>query len=110
MPIHCHELPPQLQEYHQFRDDLYTVDGIILYKERIVIPPSLCEETLSNLHAAHQGCNSMMARVEASIFCPGITPTVTNLRASCDNCDRMGPSQPNTPPIPPIPGCPKNFC
>ena len=68
MPIHCHELPPQIQVYHQFRDDLYAVDGVILYKDRIVIPPSLRE-----------------ARVEASIFWPGITPAVTKLRASCND-------------------------
>jgi len=102
MPIHSHELPPQLQEYHQFRDDLYTVDGVILYKDRVVIPASLREETLSSLHAAHQGCTSMMARVESSVFWPGITPAVTKLRASCQHCNRNAPSQPSAPPIPPV--------
>ena len=102
MPIHSHELPPQLQEYHQFRDDLYTVDGVILYKDRVVIPASLREETLSSLHAAHQGCTSMMSRVESSVFWPGITPAVTKLRASCQHCNRNAPSQPSAPPIPPV--------
>jgi hypothetical protein len=36
-----HQLPGDLQEYYQFRDHLHTVDGVIMYKERIVIPPSL---------------------------------------------------------------------
>ena len=40
-PQFRHELPAALREYHQFRDHLYTVDGVILYKHRIVIPPSL---------------------------------------------------------------------
>ena len=30
-----HNLPPALQEYHQFREHLYTNDGIILYKDCI---------------------------------------------------------------------------
>ena len=60
-PIFCHELPAALREYCQFRDHLYTVDGVILYKNRIVIPPSLRQHVLSVLHSAHQGVTSMTA-------------------------------------------------
>ena len=28
----CHELPAALQEYYQFHDHLYIMDGVILYK------------------------------------------------------------------------------
>ena len=34
------ELPQALQVYHQFQEHLYTVDGVILYKDCIVMPPS----------------------------------------------------------------------
>ena len=54
IPNNRHELPPQLREYHQFRDNLYTVDGVAMYKDRVIIPPCLRQETLSSLHAAHQ--------------------------------------------------------
>jgi hypothetical protein len=103
MPEHRHELPPQLREYHQFREDLYTVDGVAMYKDRVVIPPFLRQETLSSLHAAHQCVNSMISRAESSVFWPGITPAITNIRASCDHCNRNAPSQPSAPPTPPIP-------
>ena len=43
-PEFRHELPPALHEYSQFREDLYTVDGVILYKDRIIIPPSLRQQ------------------------------------------------------------------
>jgi len=39
MPRQRHELPPQLREYHQFREELYTVDGVAMYKDRVVITP-----------------------------------------------------------------------
>jgi hypothetical protein len=58
------ELPPLLREYYQFRDDLYCVDGVIMYKERIVIPPALRQDILGILHSAHQGTTSMIARAE----------------------------------------------
>lgn len=40
-PKFRHELPLALQECYQFREHLYIVDGVILYNNRIVIPPSL---------------------------------------------------------------------
>lgn len=58
-PEFRHELPPALHEYHQFLEHLYTVDGVILYKDRIVIPPSLRQHVLSVLHSIHQGVTSM---------------------------------------------------
>lgn len=82
MPENRHELPPPLREYHQFRDDLYTVDGVILYKDRIVIPQNQRQKVLSALHAAHQGVTKVTTRAEASVFWPGITPDIMALCAT----------------------------
>lgn len=41
VPESRHELPPALRENVQFRENLHSLDGVILYKDRIVIPPSL---------------------------------------------------------------------
>ncbi len=56
-----HELPPAIQKYHKFCEHLYTIDGVILYKDRIVIPSTLREQILTVLHSAHQGVTSMTA-------------------------------------------------
>ena len=100
MPEHRNDLPPELREYFQYRDDLYTSDGIILYKDRVVIPPALRSEVLSSLHAAHQGITSMTSRADSSVFWPGITTDISAHRAGCNQCNRMAPSQPNAPPTP----------
>ena len=97
-PPFRHQLLGDLQEYYQFRDHLHTVDGVILYKERIVIPPSLRHHVLSTLHSAHQGVTSMTSRAESTVFWPGITPAIRALRESCNHCNRMAPSQPSAPP------------
>ena len=102
MPEFRHKLPEPIREYHQFRQHLHTIDGIVIYKDRIVIPPSLRKDCLSALHGAHQGVSSMNARAEASIFWPGITRAITSLRNSCNHCNRMAPSQPSAPPTPPV--------
>ena len=98
MPEFRHLLPTELRPYHQYRDSLYTVDGVVMYNERIVIPPSLRSDVLESLHAAHQGVSSMISRAEHSVFWPGITPAITDLRNRCNDCNRMAPSQPSAPP------------
>ncbi len=97
MPHFRHELPSELHEYHKLIDGLSTTDGIIMYKDRIIIPPSLRDEVLQTLHSAHQGTSSMLARAEASIFWPGIIPAIIAKRSQCTHCNRMASSQPQAP-------------
>ena len=100
MPGFRHELPAPIREYYQYKDELYAIDGVILYKDRIVVPPSLRDEVLSALHAAHQGTSSMISRAEVSVFWPTINSAIQQLRATCNQCNRMAPSQPSAPPMP----------
>ena len=102
IPKYRHEMAQSIREYHQFRDELYSVDGVVIYKDRVVIPPSLRNEVLLALHAAHQGVTSMTSRAEASVFWPGITLAIATTRARCEHCNRIAPSQPNAPPFQPV--------
>ena len=76
-PEFHHELPTELHEYHQFRDHLYTVDGVILFKSSTVIPPFLRSHVLTILHLMHQVVTSMTACAKTTVFWPGIIPTIT---------------------------------
>lgn len=100
-PTRRDELMPELRPFFQFRDDLSCYDGVILYKDRVVIPPSLRDSVLQSLHSAHQGVSQMCARADSSFFWPGMTPAITLLRSRCSACNRMSPSQPSAPPTPP---------
>ena len=100
MPEKRLDFPPPLREFHKFRHDLHTIDGVVLFKDRIVIPPSLRSTVLSALHSAHQGVTSMLSRAEASVFWPGLTADISSVREVCYQCNRMAPSQPAAPPFP----------
>ena len=102
-PNFRHKLPPALQEYYQFCDQLYTCDSIILYKDHIVIPPSLWQHVLTVQHSAHQGMTLMTAHAESTVFLPCITPVISSLRATCNQCNCMAPSKPSALPYPIIP-------
>ncbi|KAL8569022.1 hypothetical protein ACOMHN_048270 [Nucella lapillus] len=100
-PAHRHDLPIELRPYFQFREHLTCFDGVILYHDRVLIPPKLRENVLDALHSAHQGVTQMCSRAESSVFWPGMTPAITDRRNRCTACNRMAPSQPNAPPYPP---------
>ena len=101
-PASRHQVPSPIREYYQFRQHLSSSDGVGIYKDRIVIPPSLRQSCLSALHAAHQGTSTMLSKAEASIFWPGITNDIQATRTNCTHCNRMAPSQAALPPTPPV--------
>ena len=93
------DLAPGIREFFQFKDGLSTVDGVILYNNRIVIPSPLRALILDTMYSAHQGVSCMTSRAESSVFWPGITPAIANLRAPCRSCKERAPSQPHGPPL-----------
>lgn len=100
IPDSAREMPAEIREFHQFRENLHSTDGVLLYKDRIVVPPTLREDILNSLHSAHQGVTAMIARAETSVFWPGITPAINKMRMSCQHCNRIAPSNPSAPPTP----------
>ena len=102
-PEDRNELPEELRPYFQYREHLTSFDGVILYRDRVIIPPSLRPTVLDALHSAHQGISHMCSRAESSFFWPGMTPAITEMRERCQECNRMAPSQPSAPPTPPKP-------
>ena len=60
------DLSPGIREFFQFKDGLSTVDKVILYNNRTVIPSPLRALILDTLHSAHQGVSCMTSRAESS--------------------------------------------
>ncbi len=89
-----------ISPFWTIRDSLYIHDGVILYNDRVIIPPSLRESTLRHLHAAHQGTSAMEQRARATVYWPGMTKDIHDIRNSCSDCNRNAPSQAAMLPIP----------
>ena len=101
-PTTKEELTPELQQYWGCRKGLSVYDGVLLFNERIVIPPSVRTRVLRTLHSAHQGVTGMVLRAELSVFWPGMTRDIRDVRSGCTTCHTIAPSQANMPPIQPI--------
>lgn len=95
---------PSVSSYMRYRDSLYITNGVILYKDRVVVPTSLRQSVLEGLHAAHQGVSSMELRAQSIVFWPGMTDDIHSIRSGCRECNRNAPSQaplPSEPAVPP---------
>ena len=106
-PQSCYDLDETIRQFHKFRHDLHVADGVVCYKDRIVVPVQLRQQMLEAIHAAHQGVTGMVGRVEDTVFWPNITQDILRTRGKCLTCARDAPSQPaGTPVAPPVPSFP----
>ncbi|XP_077359925.1 uncharacterized protein LOC144005545 [Festucalex cinctus] len=84
-------------------ESIYAQDGVLLYHDRVVVPPSLRGRVLQYLHAAHQGVSAMEQRARAIVYWPGMAKEIHATRYGCADCNRNAPSQAATPPLPSSP-------
>ena len=94
---------PRIEPYTNYKDSLYIKDGVLMYKDRAIIPFSLRNHVLKTLHAAHQGITGMGARARSIVFWPGLTKDIERVRAECSECNRNAPSQSSLPSSLPVP-------
>merc|ERR1712059_115382 len=86
--------------YKPYRNALSNVDGVALYKGRVVVPVNLRGRVLDSLHQAHQGTTSMSLRAGNSVWWPGLAADLGRTREQCTTCRVNAPSQPAAPPKP----------
>ena len=93
---------PDVASFWTHRNSLHVHDDVVMFRDRVVIPPSLRKTVLESIHAAHQGSSSMQLTAESTVFWPNITKDIESTRQFCKPCNRNAPSQPKQPPVEPI--------
>ena len=80
-------------KFYNYRGGLYVYGGVILYKDRVLILPSLHPEVLYSIHAARQGETAMLLTVQSTTFWPGMTKNIIATRGTSQPCIKNAPSQ-----------------
>ena len=90
-------LDPNLKPFWNVREKLSYNKNLVYMDGKLVIPPRLRPQILKDLHAAHQGTNSMYRRASQSIYWPGMEAAIHNTRYNCKTCNENAPSQTKEP-------------
>ena len=85
-PHTVQELPKDLQAYWTFREEMTVEDGLILKATRIVIPPSMRESTLHQLHEGHLGFTKCYNRAKQTVYWPSLRKELEELVLNCQLC------------------------
>ena len=102
MPEEVGEWPAEVKQYYPHRKALLVVDGVVMYGDRLVIPPTLRPQVLEILHAGHSGASTMYNKAMEAVFWPGMSGDIKETRLRCRECVYRAPSQPAMPPHKPV--------
>ena len=93
--------PTPIADFWNYRDELCVENGMILKgTNRLVIPKSLQQEVLSQIHYAHLGIEKCRLRARASVFWVGINSDIEKLIKGCDSCQTYKPENQKEPLMP----------
>ena len=80
------QVPPVLQPFWTFREELTIEDGLILKGTRIVIPTKQHKAILELLHEEHLGLNKCKLRTKQTVYWPGLNGQLKDLVLNCELC------------------------
>ena len=71
------ECDSDILEYWNHRDELSVEQGLIFRGQKIVVPKSMREETLRQVHTGNLGVTKTPERAKDNIVWPGISKQIT---------------------------------
>ena len=79
--------PHASDSLHAKREDLSSqADGVSLYKDQIIIPPTCREAILSHLHLGHLGRDKMKSLARMLCWWPSINEDISTFTKNCQRC------------------------
>ena len=88
------ELHVNLKPYWSCRDELAVIDGVILKGRHIIIPTSLRQQILEQLHINHMGIKKTKLLACQSVYQPSINADIDNFIKNCTTCLHSQQMQP----------------
>ena len=68
-PADRSSIPSTVLPYWPYKDQLGYYNGIIVKRDHVVIPSSIVNDVLKDIHSGHLGIEKGRLRARASVFC-----------------------------------------
>ena len=88
------ELLTDIRPYWPYTDELDVIDGIILKGRHIVIPNSLRQQVLAQLHTSHMGIEKTKLLAHDSVFWSNVNTDIETYIKHCATCLEFQQMQP----------------
>ena len=80
------DIDSDLLNYFQVRGELSTINDLLLFRDRIVVPNSMRIDILNRIHDGHMSVNKCRARANNSVWWPFISRDISNFVERCNFC------------------------
>ena len=94
-PAKRSQIPMFLHPYWNYRDELTVESGILMKNSKVLIPETLRQKYLIQIHQGHQGIEACRSRAREFVFWVNINNDLKEMVEKCDICQ----SQQNSTPI-----------
>ena len=99
-PTNIKDLPVDMRPYWSYRDELAMEAGVLFKGRQIVIPESMREDILTQLHIGHQGIEKTRRLVRESVYWPNISKDIEQICKPCEACQKYQDGNKREPLIP----------
>ena len=89
-----HSADPELKPYFTRRHELSVEQGCLMWGLRTVIPPSLRQSILTELHEGHPGIARMKSIACSYVWWPKIDQEIEKVTQTCNKTRRAPPASP----------------
>ena len=91
---------PDLKPYFTRRHELSVEQGCLMWGLRTVIPPSLRQTILTELHEGHPGITRMKSIARSHVWWPKIDQEIEKVTRECQPCNKTRRAPPASPLLP----------
>ena len=85
-PAKRSQIPVSLHPYWNFRDELTVESGILMKNSKVLIPETLKQKYLKQIHQGHQGIEACRSRAREFVFWVNINNDLKEMVEKCDIC------------------------
>ena len=85
-PAKRSQIPVSLHPYWNYRDELTIEKGILMKNSKVLIPETLKQKYLMQIHQGHQGIEACRSRAREFVFWVNINNDLKEMVEKCDIC------------------------